>query len=47
MDGMPILSLHDVYMATVMAKLLYSKQVWSGFCDFMAVIIKIGTYNIQ
>ena len=31
--GMPTPSLHKVFRATVLAKLLYCNQVWSGFCS--------------
>ena len=34
--GMPTASLHEVYGATVLAKLLYCNQAWSGFCSAAA-----------
>jgi hypothetical protein len=34
--GMPSPALHSVFNATVMAKLLYCNQAWSGFCSAAA-----------
>ena len=34
--GMTTPSLHNVYRATVLAKLLYCNQAWSGFCSAAA-----------
>ena len=34
--GMPNQALHSVYRATVLAKLLYCNQAWSGFCSAAA-----------
>ena len=34
--GMPTQALHSVYRATVLAKLLYCNQAWSGFCSAAA-----------
>ena len=34
--GMPTQALHSVYRATVLSKLLYYNQAWSGFCSAAA-----------
>ena len=34
--GMPTQALHSVYRATVLSKLLYCNQAWSGFCSAAA-----------
>jgi len=31
--GLPTLSLHDVFNATVLAKILYCSPAWSGYCS--------------
>jgi len=31
--GLPTLSLHDVFNATVLAKILYYSPAWSGYCS--------------
>jgi hypothetical protein len=34
--GMPTQALHGIYRATVLSKLLYCNQAWSGFCSAAA-----------
>jgi len=33
MHGMPTSSLHDVFRATIVAKILYGSPAWSGLCS--------------